>query len=733
MKKRNLSIIAFMVTSLILASCNYVDILSKKIKSIIISQDTSAYVLGDSYFDRSNFKISAKYYDGEPAPITKDDVTFTLKSNNVSYDITKPFSVAGNYTLSVSKDDVKSNELSFRVYENIQYVSNIEVSGKNEIEEDKTIQLSLTITPSQYTVPVTYVIGDSSIVSVTRNSDTSYSVEGKTIGSTTITFRAPSSATEYFERVYSVSVVESKKVEIQQTYTDYVKNYINKTSGCPTQGSEVNLLVIPVWFSNSADFVDESKKDLMVEDIRKSFFGTTEETGWHSVSSYYEEESRGELHLSGTVRDTWYNHNATAETVCQYAADSSTDARQRNLVKNAVNDYFNKHPSDSRTKYDSDHDGYLDGVMLIYAAPNYDTYKHYTGDNLWAYCFYVLDTIRDVTNPAVNAFFWASYDFIYGSSSQATERTGSAYSHGNTSHCNLDAHTYIHEMGHMFGLEDYYDYSSYQYRKNPAAGFSMQDNNVGGHDPFSAMAAGWADPYIPTSTCDITINDFQSSHDLVLLTPEFNAYHSPFDEYLLLELYTPTELNELDSKYQYAVNYAQGPNSVGIRLWHIDARLLVNGSNSFTANAKSTSSFNTAFNNTYLHDCWRCNTCDEFYTNSQVDVTNKKCKVCGNTVVKMNGRNSFGYRVTGNLDYQRINLLQLIRQNSNTSYYALGNLSNGDLFYKNSSFDMTTYSKQFYFNNAKLNSGKNLGWSFTVTDISSSGGVYSATIHLEKS
>ena len=38
------------------------------------------------------------------------------------------------------------------------------------------------------------------------------------------------------------------------------------------------------------------------------------------------------------------------------------------------------------------------------------------------------------------------------------------------------------------------------------------------------MAFGWSDPYIPTETCEITINDFQSSHDLILLTP--NSFNS---------------------------------------------------------------------------------------------------------------------------------------------------------------------------------------------------------------
>ena len=409
MKKNKLGFICFMVIGLVLASCNYVDILSKKIKSILISQDTASYVIGDSYFDRSNFKINAKYYDNTPAPITKDDVTFNLKLNNIAYDITQPFSAAGNYKLTVSKDGITSNELSLTVFDSAQYVSNIVVNGKTEVEENKTISISLTITPTQYTVPITYTVANDSIVSVTRNSDTSYSVKGKAIGETTITFKAPSSTTTYCEKVYSVTVIESQKVEILQTYTDYTKNYANKTSGCPTTGANVNLLVIPVWFTDSANYVSTSKKDLLLEDMRKAFFGTTEEAGWHSVSSYYYEESLGELHLSGKVSDTWYNYYESAETVNQFVADNNSDPRQKNLVKNAVDDYFSKHTTEYRTDYDSDHDGYLDGVMLIYAAPNYSTYHYSSGDNLWAYCYYVSESgQKSVMSPGVNGFFWAS-------------------------------------------------------------------------------------------------------------------------------------------------------------------------------------------------------------------------------------------------------------------------------------------------------------------------------------
>ena len=142
------------------------------------------------------------------------------------------------------------------------------------------------------------------------------------------------------------------------------------------------------------------------------------------------------------------------------------------------------------------------------------------------------------------------------SSDKASQRTGkSSYGNGDTRYCNVDAHTFIHEMGHVLGLQDYYDYDGIG---TAVGGFTMQDNNVGGHDPYSVIAYGWAQPYIPTNTVTLTINDFQSSHDVVLLAN--HTVNSPFDEYLLVELYTPTGLNKFDTDYRYKYYYPQGVN-----------------------------------------------------------------------------------------------------------------------------------------------------------------------------
>ena len=217
----------------------------------------------------------------------------------------------------------------------------------------------------------------------------------------------------------------------------------------------------------------------------------------------------------------------------------------------------------------------------------------------------------------------------------------------------------------------------------------MQDYNVGGHEAFSILSFGWSEPYIPSDSCTITIEEFQSSHELILLTPSWNEYDSPFDEYLLLELYSPNGLNEFDCTYQYGGNYPQGPKSVGIRLWHVDARLF--SSYTWTTNAKS-SRVLTGLNNT----------------------SNYKTRPCN-----------------AGPKYQSCNLLQLIRNSTSETYKSTSFLSSSDLFKAGSSFSISKYAKQFV-NGETLDSGLSLGWSFSVDSIQDVGGTYAATISLVK-
>ena len=485
--------------------------------------------------------------------------------------------------------------------------------------------------------------------------------------------------------------IEAKKAS--KTYHNYIRNNAYPLSATPSTG-RTKLLVIPVWFNDSNRFIKEANKENVREDIRDAYFGDIESVGWESVKTYYETESMGSLTIDGTVSE-WYEPNTNYTYYATDPYDEETGEgcpKTMALAESAAEWYFNNH-SDNKNDYDCDNDGYLDGVMLIYAAPDYATLLNQNYDNLWAYCYWVQDySVQIPGNPGVNAFFWASYDFMYGKE-VASSRSGGRYYSGDTSQAILDAHTYIHEMGHMFGLEDYYDYSKYSY--SPAGGFSMQDYNVGGHDPFSSFALGWGKAYIPTDSATINLKPFATTGEMILLSPSWNTFNSPFDEYLLLEYYTDQGLNNLDSTYgymsQYGKSYPMGTKEYGIRVWHVDARLLYTATGYFSESKITTNPdissgrVSLLMSNTYYDG-------DDY------------------TSLYLSPLAQDPYNIKKYADY---NLLQLIRNKTTATTKSKDSFSSSSLFKKGDSFTMDKYAKQFV-NSGKLDSGIDLGFSFEV-------------------
>lgn len=479
------------------------------------------------------------------------------------------------------------------------------------------------------------------------------------------------------EEIIHIDVPEStEKTEMSFTYKDYAKkSAYHNLDYCPTIGA-AKLLVIPIWFKDSSSFISVDNKEIIRQDIEKAYFGSDIDTGWKSVKTYYEEESNGLITLEGTVskwRDvkssyTYFGNNSNATS---------------NLVKESVNWFFDlpENSSLSRSDFDGDSDGYLDGVMLIYGAPDQSALGSDDG-NLWAYTSWLLSN-PSPSYPVPNVFFWASYDFMYSNGSYALEKTGKTmYGSGFTSNCFIDTHTFIHEMGHVFGLDDYYDYSG-QYI--PAGGFSMQDYNIGGHDPFSVMAYGWAKPNVVTDSTELVIETFQKSRDLILLSPKWNGYKSPFDEYILLELYSPTGLNQFDCEHRYGY-YGQGPNTTAIRMWHVDARLA-----SFDSNDNITLTTNvnnpgvgviTAFNNTYYRE-------GNYSSNGRISIMGVK--------------------------YANHNLLQLIRNDKTETFKPKSFLNEKSLF-KTGTYNLKDYATQFVNGDKeKFNNGESLDWTIEIT------------------
>ena len=470
-------------------------------------------------------------------------------------------------------------------------------------------------------------------------------------------------------------------IEPGKTYSQYIKNNFY-TLSCPPSSGTAKLLVIPVWFSDSNSYIATANKEIVRSDIETAYFGTNEDTGWRSVKSFYEEESHGALTLYGTVSE-WYNASVNSSS---YGSGNTGEDKTYDLVKTATDWYFDNHQGESRKDYDCDGDGYLDGVMLIYAAPDYYSSQNWSNSNFWAYCYWLQNgEYQNTTSPGPNVYFWASYDFMYGRGRAYTRTGASTFAGGDTSHCLVDAHTFIHEMGHVFGLCDYYDYSSLGY--SPAGGFSMQDHNVGSHDPHSAFALGWGKAYVPSETCVINLKPFTTSGEMIILTPSWNSYNSPFDEYIVVEYYTPDGLNQFDATYRYNSSGPKGSSQAGIRLWHVDSRLL------------------------YYRDGW----------NSTRTTTNPSTRSGLVTLMMTNsyddGSSDSAERISPlGSDYADFNQLQLIRNNKTMSHKTKSNLSYDYLFHKGDNFSMTTYKSQFV-NGEKLNNNKSLGFTFEVRDL----------------
>ena len=315
------------------------------------------------------------------------------------------------------------------------------------------------------------------------------------------------------------------------------------------------MLVIPVDFTDYKCDVLERGCEGARSDIEAAFFGAPADTviegkdldGWESVSSYYNKSSYGQLNIGGVVTP-WHTYpNGTADEL----SEMSTNAAQAILIE-SVNWYKeyckeNELPFD----FDDDQDGFIDCVQLVYSVPD-----QYNGSQTWwAYTSMLRGSQSNLESPNPNQFVFASQSFMYHDTNY------------------IDAHTYIHETGHVIGLDDYYNTSKNIALKavRPTGGIDMMDQNVGDHDSYSKFALQWIQPKVVTSAGSIKIRPMTTSGDAIIVSPQWNG--TAFDEYLIIEYHTPEGLNAKDAGRNYAGVYPLVMTDNGIKVYHVDSRL----------------------------------------------------------------------------------------------------------------------------------------------------------------
>ena len=330
-------------------------------------------------------------------------------------------------------------------------------------------------------------------------------------------------------------------------FTDSLDTNGPMTEYCLPSTGDIKVLVIPINLTSS-----KNNSQLMA-DLEIAFNGTQAQTGWYSVKEYYSISSYGKLNLTFEILD-WYTPKKSASYYDSYY-DDETGYYGSTLILDEVLNYYDG--TIDFSQYDSNADGCIDGIWLIY---NYDVNYDSDDSDYWAY---VYQTSSDILVDGVYACYYgyAGTDFMY--------ENDTFYDNTNIK---IDAHTYIHETGHMMGLDDYYDYDESVGATGGLYYADMMDANIGDHASINKLLLNWINPTVITGKGTLTIDlaSFASSGQVLLITP--NSISSIYNEYILIEFYTSTLLNENDQIY-----YDETTNTVyGIRVLHVDANVFTN-------------------------------------------------------------------------------------------------------------------------------------------------------------
>ena len=548
----------------------------------IIAQDFSikATHIGKGEFVIKDINSNEIYKDGDTIDIYQNDyldLNALFNNRMVNYNDTEfNVSIESGDSISISKTKLVINAInpgtSVLVYEYEQ---------KDATDTLYKYQVKLTINVTKRKLqriylpyPDNVVINGSDITingSIMAEYDGNYFV--KINGKDNLSFNAHDTDNENIKELiikyvddgitkecsYLIDITKTATISKENLDDNLEKLWANREFKITPLTGNVRVLVIPVWFSDSVEFINDNQKNQILTDLNTMLFDTSNNVKYRSLRQYYQEESYGRLNLYGEVKD-WYNLGLSYKNFSALSSSST-----KTIADSAVTWYFEHYLSETKADYDLNSDGIIDALMLYYGSPyvgNPTTDNEYI-QNGRAY------VAKTKVNSYVNQYAFISsvnmYNLTYNKNAKEIMNNNDdlkAYSGG------LDSKTTIHEFGHMIGATDYYDdniTASY-----PAGGFSMQDNNKGSHDPYTIVSYGWAKPYILESssyskgyTIDITLNDFVNSGDVLFLTRSWN--NTLYDEFIVIELFIPEGLNKYDSN--------SGLNNVGFRIWHVNAVL----------------------------------------------------------------------------------------------------------------------------------------------------------------
>ncbi|MBQ9936637.1 MAG: M6 family metalloprotease domain-containing protein [Lachnospiraceae bacterium] len=216
------------------------------------------------------------------------------------------------------------------------------------------------------------------------------------------------------------------------------------------------------------------KASVTKDSVRNTMFGES-----NSMNSYYKTSSYGKLNVSGDVYD-WYEAPYNRE----YYEDNTREYPPNEYLFRDVIAAMDSQVDFSQ--YDSDNDGYVDMVYLVYAGED-EGYQSLW----WAYMDELLADV-EVDGKKITQYVIMPENFGYL--------------------------TAAHETGHAMGLQDYYDTVQNMYGGQAYYGTNtLMCTSDGDLDVLSKWMLGWLQPQIVTQDKSISLRPSNEYPDAAVI------------------------------------------------------------------------------------------------------------------------------------------------------------------------------------------------------------------------
>jgi M6 family metalloprotease-like protein len=344
--------------------------------------------------------------------------------------------------------------------------------------------------------------------------------------------------------------------DVDFTKGEYIKDVTNQSlyvDGCSPTGSP-GVLVIPVQFSDAT----AESKGFSIKNIVEAF-SKDGKTDYYSLYDYYYISSYGQLTLDITVLDFWFTpeHDSEYYSTFSFTFEGEELSRGEQLILNEALDYLDD--SMDLSQFDSDGNGTIDSVILV----NTLDVDYSLGMFYWAFCYYNFykdgsGSFYEYDGVYVKNYTWAPYLFLH------EVRNEQGYSNYDDVTV-MNTRTFIHEFGHMLGLDDYYSYTGIDF---PLHGCDIMDSRVGDHNAFSKFNLGWLTTsrlVVADGSITLTLEDFSKNGDTIIIANNWDDKLGAYQEYYVLLYYTHNGLNVGGDKGYF--------DTEGILVYHVNAAM----------------------------------------------------------------------------------------------------------------------------------------------------------------